>query len=319
VRGRIEFKFTLGSWETVEVDSAGGDVSNRSFTVPDSGPAEYTGAVLGWRDGTPPPPRAHSTTTSVTVLDTAFVMSQLGRPRRVWIYLPPGYAESHLRYPVLYMHDGQNVFDAATSFAGEWGVDESLDSLAVRGDPGVIVVAVDHGGPRRMDEYSPWRNPTRGGGEGDAYVDFLVKTLKPRVDRTRTRADRVHAGVAGSAWWPDSLRRAKHRPSSAGWVFLARVLVCPSIFSYARRAQPRRDTRIYIVMGGRRTPGVTSGRSPHGRHVARGGIQVVESVVRPDGTLRMVLAPRIPSGVSVALRGHGAPTAARPRDDLPAR
>src|SRR5919202_6585569 len=97
-------------------------------------------------------------------------MPQLGRTRRVWVYLPPGYAASRRRYPVLYLHDGQNVFDAATSFAGEWGVDEALDSLARRGDPGAIVVAVDNGGPRRLDEYDPWRSadPKLGGGEGGA-------------------------------------------------------------------------------------------------------------------------------------------------------
>src|SRR3712207_9501761 len=68
-------------------------------------------------------------TTLFRSLDTAFAMPQLGRTRRVWIYLPPDYATSDRRYPVLYMHDGQNVFDDSTSYAGEWGVDEALDSL----------------------------------------------------------------------------------------------------------------------------------------------------------------------------------------------
>src|SRR5258708_8733396 len=66
------------------------------------------------------------------------------------------------------MHDGQNVFDARTSFAGEWGVDETLDSLHAQGDAGTIVVAVDNGQQRRFDEYSPWANPKYGGGQGDA-------------------------------------------------------------------------------------------------------------------------------------------------------
>jgi alpha-amylase len=290
VRGRIEFKFTLGSWETVELDSAGGDVSNRSFTVPDSGRAEYAGAVMGWRSGAPRPPPAHSTTASVSVLDTAFVMPQLGRPRRVWIYLPPGYADSRARYPVLYMHDGQNVFDAATSFAGEWGVDESLDSLAARGDPGVIVVAVDNGGQRRMDEYSPWRDPARGGGEGDAYVAFLVKTLKPWIDRHyRTRTDPAHTGVAGSSMGGlISLYAALEYPATFGrvGVFSPAFWFAPSIYAYARHAHPRRGTRIYIVMGGQ------EGDAPE-RYVRdaqrmadtlrAAGFTGVESVVRPDG------------------------------------
>jgi alpha-amylase len=290
VRGRIEFKFTLGSWETVEVDSADGDVSNRSFTVPDTGQAEYTGTVMRWRNGTPRPPVAHSTTASVTVMDTAFGMPQLGRPRRVWIYLPPGYPTTRARYPVLYMHDGQNVFDAATSFAGEWGVDESLDSLALRGDPGVIVVAVDHGGQRRMDEYSPWSNPSRGGGEGDAYVDFLVKTLKPYIDRHyRTRADQAHTGVAGSSMGGlISLYAALKYPGVFGrvGVFSPAFWFAPAIYSYARRAHLRRDTRIYMVMGGREgdTPEVYVRDAQRMADTLRAaGFTGVESVVRPDG------------------------------------
>ena len=81
---------------------------------------------------TPP----HTATASVSVLADSFPMPQLGRTRRVWLYLPPGYATSGRRYPVLYLQDGQNVFDAATSFAGEWGVDESLDSLGTSGESG---------------------------------------------------------------------------------------------------------------------------------------------------------------------------------------
>jgi metallo-beta-lactamase class B len=144
--------------------------------------------------------RASTATASVSILDTAFAMPQLERTRRIWLYLPPGYAASTRRYPVLYMHDGQNLFDAATSFAGEWGVDETLDSLHALGDPGVIVVGIDNGRMKRMDEYTPWHNTRYGGGEGDAYVDFLTQTLKPYVDaHYRTLAERVHTGVAGSS------------------------------------------------------------------------------------------------------------------------
>ena len=94
---------------------------------------------------------------------------------------------------MLYLQDGQNVFDAATSFAGEWGVDETLDSLHAAGDRGAIVVAVDNGGGRRTDEYLPWPSAVAGlgGGEGARYAYFLVRTLKPYVDaHYRTRPGR---------------------------------------------------------------------------------------------------------------------------------
>ena len=256
VRGRVEFKFTLGSWDSVETDAAGGDVENRAFSIPAGGAATYIASVAGWRDPSKPRPRpAPTATPSVSILTDSFPMPQLGRTRRVWIYLPPDYATSGERYPVLYMHDGQNVFDASTSFAGEWGVDETLDSLHARGDRGVIVVAVDNGGQRRLDEYSPWRNPRHGGGEGDAYADFLANTLKPYVDRHyRTRPDRLNTGVAGSSMgglislyaalkYPDVFGRAGVF-SPAFW------FAADSMFAFVRdAAPPRRGTRFYFVTG----------------------------------------------------------------------
>ena len=255
VRGPVEFKFTLGSWDRVEVTAAGGDAPNRSFTVPPTGAAAYAGTVAAWRTG-PPAPRPHTATASVSILDTAFAMPQLGRTRRVWLYLPPGYATSGRSYPVLYLHDGQNVFDAATSFAGEWGVDETLDSLHALGDSGAIVVAVDNGGTRRMDEYQPWPSTDRrfGGGEGAKYVDFIVQTLKPYVDaHYRTRPDRLDTGIGGSSLGGIiSLYAALQYPGVFGrvLVFSAPFFFEPRLFAMARAYRPRAGpTRFYFDTG----------------------------------------------------------------------
>jgi alpha-amylase len=261
--------------------------------VPDSGAVSYAGTVVGWRDGSPRPRAPASATPSVSILDSAFAMPQLGRTRRVWLYLPPGYATSRVRYPVLYMHDGQNVFDAATSFAGEWGVDETLDSLQARGDGGAIVVAVDNGQQKRFDEYSPWRNAQLGGGEGDAYVDFLAQTLKPYIDQHyRTLPDRLHTGVAGSSMGGlISLYAALKYPDVFGrvGVFSPAFWVAPSIYAVARRAHPRPGTRIYMVTGGQEgdTPEVYV--KDHQRMVdtlRAAGFAIgrdVQAAVRPDG------------------------------------
>jgi len=295
VRGPIEFKFTLGSWESGELDSAGHDAPNRRFEVPATGSATYTGSVAGWRNGAPRPAAAHSATASVSVLNADFAMPQLGRTRRVWLYLPPGYAASSQRYPVLYMHDGQNVFDAATSYAGEWGVDETLDSLqrlgGIRG--GTIVVAVDNGQQRRFDEYSPWRNQRFGGGEGDAYVDFLAHTLKPYIDaHYRTLPDRLHTGVAGSSMGGlISLYAALKYPDVFGrvGVFSPAFWVAPEIYGVARRAHPLPGTRIYMVTGGQEGDTPDSVVRDHQRMVdtlAAAGFTVgtdVQAAVRPDG------------------------------------
>ena len=128
---------------------------------------------------------------------------QLGAAdRRIWVYLPPGYDASGLRYPVLYMHDGQNLFDPDTSFCGEWGVSRSLDKLFARKKTkGVIVIGVDNGGTERWNEYSPWSGGGgTGRGKGDRYARFIVKDLKPLVDKKfRTLPGREYTGIAGSS------------------------------------------------------------------------------------------------------------------------
>jgi len=259
VRGAIEFKFTLGSWETVETTASGGDVENRSFTIPAVGTATFTGSVAGWRSGASQPsaPRPSTASPSVSILSDSFAIPQLMRTRRIWLYLPPHYATSTKRYPVLYMHDGQNVFDAATSFAGEWGVDETLDSLRRKGDRGAIVVAVDNGGTHRLDEYDPWvsTNSKYGGGEGDEYVEFLVHTLKPYIDQHyRTRTDRLNTGIMGSSMGGlISLYAALKYPEvfgRAGVFSCACWIAREHVFTYARHAKPLRPLpRLYFVAG----------------------------------------------------------------------
>jgi predicted alpha/beta superfamily hydrolase len=138
---------------------------------------------------------------NVTVIND-FVIEKLGRSRRrIWIYLPPDYSDVssvNKRYPVLYMHDGQNLFDAAASSYGEWEIDESLERLFSQGrTSGLIVVGIDHGGNERLNEYCPW--PTSmGGGRGDLYCDFIIETLKPFIDSNyRTIATPESTGIGG--------------------------------------------------------------------------------------------------------------------------
>jgi len=98
------------------------------------------------------------------------------------------------------MQDGQNLFDNATSFSGEWQVDETLNNLFANGDFGAIVVGVDNGGSARLDEYSPWNNPQYGGGDGDDYMNFLANTLKPYIDANyRTRPEAEMNALIGSS------------------------------------------------------------------------------------------------------------------------
>jgi predicted alpha/beta superfamily hydrolase len=122
-------------------------------------------------------PRPSTAQPNVHVLPTPFVMAGLNRQRTVRVYLPPGYEGSRARYPVLYMHDGQNLFDDATAYAGEWGIDESLNALAKSRGLRLIVVGIDNGGADRIHELNAWDNPEFGPGEGAQYMAFIVETL----------------------------------------------------------------------------------------------------------------------------------------------
>jgi predicted alpha/beta superfamily hydrolase len=191
--GKMAFKFTRGSWATVETDKEGNDIQNRQVEINSDTSIDLS--IEQWKDHTNKKPQGTTAGKNVHIVDTAFFMPQLNRYRRIWIYLPADYATTRKKYPVLYMHDGQNVFDAATSFSGEWGVDEALDTL--RKD--LIVVAVDNGGEHRMHEYCPY-DMKYGKGEGDAYVDFLVQTLKPHIEKHyRVKKSAKDNFIAGSS------------------------------------------------------------------------------------------------------------------------
>lgn len=255
-----EYKFTRGSWATAEVDAQGQPVANRKadFSIARELPHE----VLAWEDQSGPAPKRSTASAHVHVLARDFAMPQLGRTRRVLVYLPADYAaQPKRRYPVLYVHDGQNVFDEATSFSGEWGIDETLDRLRQAGQDatGSIVVAVDNGGEFRSDEYIPWRSaalkdqPHRGG-QGGAYVDFLAQTLKPYVDaHYRTRPDASHTGIAGSSLGGlISVYAALKYPRVFGEVgaFSPAFWVCnDSLKAYAKAHPAAPTARFYFVCG----------------------------------------------------------------------
>jgi predicted alpha/beta superfamily hydrolase len=212
-KGNHEFKVTRGSWDKVECSKEGADLPNRSLKVEDEMSVQLD--IEEWRDNKPKAAPAHTASKQVRFLDSAFFMPQLNRYRRIWIYLPADY-RSHA-YPVLYMHDGQNLFDNATSYGGEWNVDEFLDTVAARK---CIVVGIAHGDEKRLNEYCPYDMERYGKGEGDLYVDFLVNTLKPYIDNHfRTIKDRAHTYIAGS--------------SMGGLISMYAILKYPKVFGVA--------------------------------------------------------------------------------------
>src|SRR5690606_23335760 len=161
---------TRGNWQKAETDKTGQGISNRVLQLK-SDTTIYID-IAGWNDHFNPAESKmvkHTASKNVHIIDTAFYIPQLGRYRKVWIYLPSDYTTSNRSYGVLYMHDGQNLFDDATSYSGEWGVDEHLDSIISQGKKPVMVVGIDNGLNKRMNEYNALEFQNFGKGEGDQH------------------------------------------------------------------------------------------------------------------------------------------------------
>ncbi|SEA08901.1 alpha/beta hydrolase [Microbulbifer marinus] len=215
--------------------------------------AALLAALLAACDGHDGTTAASTAQANVTVL-SPLQMEALQRQRSVRIYLPPSYDSSERRYPVLYMHDGQNLFDDATSFVGEWGVDETLNALAESHHLELIVVGIDHGDDHRITELNPFDHEKFGAGEGEAYLRFVVEQLKPQIDRDyRTLPDRNNTAIMGSSMGGlishYAINRYPQVFSKAG-IFSPAYWVGPQILPLTEQATPA-DARLYLLMGGR--------------------------------------------------------------------
>jgi predicted alpha/beta superfamily hydrolase len=184
--------------------------------------------------------------------------SQFLQDRRdLIVYLPPQYGERRgERYPVLYMHDGQNLFDAATAFAHqEWGVDEAAEELIASGaiEP-LIIVGIYNAGEQRLEEYTHVRNRRGQGGRARRHAQFVVEELKPFIDSTyRTLSDPANTGLGGSSLGGlVTLYMGLHYPQTFGKL----IAMSPSIW-WARRAilreikkaQGKFDQKIWLDVG----------------------------------------------------------------------
>lgn len=250
--GKYEYKITRGGWDKVESFDNGTDIANRALATT-AGDTYVSLAIVDWKDNWKTNPKRSTASKNVQVMDTSFFIPQLNRSRRIWVYLPENYhtGPKEYRWPVLYMHDGQNVFDASTSFAGEWGIDEYFDST---GYSHFIIVAIDNGGDKRMNEYSPFDNTLFGKGEGAAYTAFIVKTLKPHIDRKfRTLKDRKNTHIMGSSMGGlISLYAALKYPSVFGGagIFSPSIWLCkPEIMTMIKARAKKVKANLYFYCG----------------------------------------------------------------------
>ncbi len=203
----IEYKWTIqlptygpdDIWLGVEKASDGvSEIDNRTLTLTptSTGTTEVNDVVATFRD-----PHGSEEPTVVGNLDILEVeSSELGEgsTRTIRVYTPSDYETSGQSYPVIYMQDGQNLFDQATSFAGEWGIDETMEERLAYGLETAIVVGIDNTADR-MDEYTPpWEDTPEA--KGDAYVSFIKGSLKTYVDANyRTLKEAENTIIGGSS------------------------------------------------------------------------------------------------------------------------
>jgi len=282
--GMYEFKITRGGWDKVECKKGGADIQNRFFKLKSDTTINMT--VEEWADNIEKKPGVSTASKNVHIIDTAFLIPQLNRTRRILIYLPPDYTTSKKRFPVLYMHDGQNVFDHLTSFAGEWGVDETLDSISDHGGE-MIVVAIDHGGSKRINEYCPYDMEKFGKGEGDKYVDFLVKTLKPFVDKNyRTLKSKQNTFIAGSSMGGlISMYAVLKYPKLFGGagVFSPAFWIGPEIFDDIKAKGSKVNTKIYFYCGEQEGENMVPYTEKAFSEMRKVSHSKMVCIIRPDG------------------------------------
>jgi predicted alpha/beta superfamily hydrolase len=213
----------------------------------------------------------------------------LGNARTLVVYLPPGYdADIARRYPVFYLHDGQNVFEAATSaFGVEWEADDTATRLIHEGQiPPLIMVGI-YNTPDRINEYTlSYDRTANAGGKGKVYGRFVMEEVKPFIDKTyRTLKDREHTAVGGSSLGgliTLGMARFHHEQISMAAIMSPSLWWgrCRILGEIARDYDWMKSMRFWLDMGTRET-GRRRGRSATG--ITSTGRSKGASTTKPTG------------------------------------
>ncbi|MFC5623177.1 alpha/beta hydrolase [Algoriphagus winogradskyi] len=241
------YKFTKGDWSEVEIDRYGNRTPNRHWK---NDKVTKTEKVAKWRKNWLP--YRPSQLPIIRLISEEFEIPQLNKTRKVWALLPHDYNSSEEKYPVLYLHDAQNLFNENAEF-GNWQIDKKLAVMSDYNIGKIIVIAVEHGESERLQEYNVGKT-VLGIGSGKKYIRFITDTLKPFVDKTyRTKTEREFTGIGGSSMGGlVSIFSGLIYPEVFGklMVFSPSLWVIPKIkLGFLDIFEPQ-ETRLYLYAGG---------------------------------------------------------------------
>ncbi|MDX2132932.1 MAG: alpha/beta hydrolase-fold protein [Planctomycetota bacterium] len=287
----IEFKFTRGSWALEELTEGLTPPANRTLPKIDASklaPGErptFDFRVPAWGDQKPGA-AASAPEEPVRVKGTVRRLPLAGGvasgTRELLVWLPPGYDDPRnaaVKYPVLYLHDGQNLFEKPASAPDEWHADETADELIRLGRMRpVIIVGVPHAGAQRVSEYLPVAALDAGTpARGDEHVEWLVREVLPLVERTfRVKPGADETGIGGSSLGAViALHAASKHPDRFGLVLAespSLVLGAPGVMrAWAESVAPPR--RVFLGVGTAET-----GDAPASADRNRAYVQAVEDL-----------------------------------------
>lgn len=240
----FDFKITKGSWDAQATTSSGRIYPNQTLELKED-TTQIVLNIANWSDQ-----KAHGVTGKLITLKS-FKASPLKGTKTVWVWLPPSYdTQPKKSYPVLYMHDGQNVFDPSTSgFGNEWSVDEVMTSLIKKKKVREAIVVASSSSPNnRNGEYTYDR-------DGKTYAEFIIKNLKKYVDRNyRTLKKRSDTFIMGSSMGGlisfTTLWKHSEIFSRAAAVSLPPFAHNDTLFKWLKKQPlPKLPTKLYVDHG----------------------------------------------------------------------
>lgn len=190
----------------------------------------------------------------IEVIEEAYEIPHLDATRKISAVLPHDYYNSNKSYPVIYLQDGQNLFNPLAPY-GDWAIDKSMAKLAEKGLSDLIIIAIDHGEEERINEYLPYYHPRFGEGKGNFYIQFMIEKLIPYINKNfRTRTDFENTAIGGSSMGGlISLHAGLSNPGIFGkmMIFSPSLWISKTIFNNTKTFQPLEESKIYLYSGGK--------------------------------------------------------------------